>query len=39
MVWVFGDEIGALGNGDQGADVVEEVDEQEDKDNLERAMF
>ncbi len=32
---VGGDEAGALGDGDQGADVVEEVDEEEDEDDLE----
>ena len=32
---VGGDEAGALGDGDQGADVVEEIDEEEDEDDLE----
>ena len=32
---VFGDEAGAFGDGDEGADVVEEVDEEEDEDDLE----
>ena len=35
---VFGDEAGALRDGDQGADVVEEVDEQEDEDDLQRVQ-
>ena len=34
---VGGDEAGALGDGDEGADVVEEVDEEEDEDDLEDA--
>ena len=29
------DEAGALGDGDEGAEVVEEVDEKEDEDDLE----
>ena len=32
---VGGDEVGALGDRDEGADVVEEVDEEEDEDDLE----
>jgi hypothetical protein len=32
---VGGDEAGAVGDGDEGADVVEEVDEEEDEDDLE----
>ena len=32
---VGGDETGAFGYGDEGADVVEEVDEEEDEDDLE----
>jgi hypothetical protein len=32
---VLVDEAGALGDGDEGADVVEEIDEEEDKDDLE----
>ena len=34
---VGGDEAGALGDGDEGADVVEEIDEEEDEDDLEYA--
>ncbi len=34
---VGGDETGALGDGDEGADVVEEIDEEEDEDDLEDA--
>ncbi len=34
---VGGDEAGALGDGDEGADVVEEIDEEEDEDDLEGA--
>ena len=37
MVWSGGDEAGALGDGDEGADVVEEIDEEEDEDDLEDA--
>ena len=37
MVWSGRDEAGALGDGDQRADVVEEVDEEEDEDDLESA--
>ena len=33
---VVGDEPGALGDADQGADVVEEVDKEEDEDDFER---
>ena len=31
------DEAGFLGDGDQGAEVVEEVDEEEDEDDFEQA--
>ena len=33
---VFGDEPGALGDRDQRADVVKEIDEEEDEDDLQR---
>ena len=35
---VGGDEVGAFGYGDEGADVVEEVDEEEDEDDLEEVQ-
>jgi hypothetical protein len=35
---VGGDEAGALGDGDQGAEVVKEVDEEEDEDDFEQAL-
>ena len=34
---VFGDQAGALGDGDEGADVVEEINEEEDEDDFEEA--
>ena len=34
---VGGDEAGARGDGDERADVVEEIDEEEDEDDLEGA--
>ena len=36
---VVGDEVGALCDGDQGADVVEEINEEEDEDDLEDAEW
>ncbi len=38
MEWSGGHEVGAFGDGDEGADVVEEVDEEEDEDDLEGAV-
>ena len=35
---VGGDEAGALGDGDEGAEVVEEIDEEEDEDDFEQTL-
>lgn len=35
---ILGDEVGALGDRDEGADVVEQVDEEEYEDDFKRAM-
>ena len=38
MEWSACDEAGALGDGDEGAEVVKEIDEEEDEDDFEQAL-
>jgi hypothetical protein len=35
---VRGDEAGALGDGDQGSEIVKQVDKEEDEDDFEQAL-